>query len=163
MRSGRSSIRPHYAFEADAPRRRAAQRERWASPGADSVIQRSSALFVLCMATLISACASNPSVSSLTSEEHQRVAEMVVLQAGAISRESYKILGSVEGLACKRNFYANGSPNIDEAKQGVRIRAAQLEADAVTNMVLRRQAGSGLGAQLLADSSLRRRCNFRHR
>ncbi len=97
--------------------------------------QQFSNLLMVCAVTLIAGCASNPSVSSLTSVERQRVAEMVVLQAGTIPRESYQLLGSVEGLACKRNLYASGSPSRDEAKQGVSIRAAQLGADAVTNMV----------------------------
>ncbi len=88
-----------------------------------------------CAVVVVAGCATNPPVSSLTSEERQRVAEMVILEAGAIPRESYQILGSVEGIACKRNLYASGSPSLDEAKQGVRIRAAQLGADAVINMI----------------------------
>jgi uncharacterized protein YbjQ (UPF0145 family) len=60
---------------------------------------------------------------------------MVVFEAGSIARDSYQILGAVEGIACKRNLYASGSPSLDEAKQGVRIRAAQLGADAVINMI----------------------------
>lgn len=60
---------------------------------------------------------------------------MVIFEAGSITRDSYRILGTVEGIACKRNLYASGSPSLDEAKQGVRIRAAQLGADAVINMI----------------------------
>lgn len=97
--------------------------------------QKVASLFVVCVISALTGCASNPSVSSLTSAERQRVAEMIVLKPGSIPRESYQILGSVEGIACKRNLYASGSPSTDEAKQGVRIRAAQLGADAVTNMV----------------------------
>lgn len=84
---------------------------------------------------LVTACASNPSVSSLSSLEREKVASLVVVPAGAIPRESYKVLGSVEGLACKRNLYSSGAPSIEEAQQGVRIRAAQLGADAVTNLL----------------------------
>ena len=97
--------------------------------------QRVASLLVACAGISLAGCASNPSISSLTSAERQRVAEMVVVRAGAIPRDSYQVLGSVEGIACKRNLYASGSPSMDEAKQGVRIRAAQLGADAVTNMV----------------------------
>lgn len=97
--------------------------------------QKVVSLLVACVVISLVGCASNPSVSSLTSLERQRVSEMVVLKPGAIPRESYQILGSVEGIACKRNLYASGSPSMDEAKQGVRIRAVQLGADAVTNMV----------------------------
>lgn len=97
--------------------------------------QRLASLLVACVVISLAGCASNPSISSLTSAERQRVAEMVVVRAGAIPRGSYQIVGTVEGIACKRNLYASGSPSMDEAKQGVRIRAAQLGADAVTNMV----------------------------
>lgn len=90
-------------------------------------------------------CASNPSISSLTSLERQKVAEMVVFKAGDIPRESYQILGSVEGIACKRNLYASGSPSMDEAQQGVRIRAAQLGAEAVTNMLCEDKRETDLG------------------
>ncbi|MBN9430702.1 MAG: hypothetical protein J0H09_29775 [Burkholderiales bacterium] len=92
-------------------------------------------LLVAAIAVATNGCASNPSVSSLTSLERQRVGEMVLLKAGEISRDKYQLLGSVEGLACKKNAYASGPPSLEEAIQGVRIRAALLEADAVTNMV----------------------------
>lgn len=87
-------------------------------------------------------CASDLSVSSLTSAERQKVAEMVVLKAGAIPRAGYQILGSVEGLSCKYYRHSN-SPTMDEAMQDVRIRAAKLEADAVTNMVCEHQGDGG--------------------
>ncbi|MDH5561571.1 MAG: hypothetical protein OEY59_12040 [Deltaproteobacteria bacterium] len=92
-------------------------------------------LVATCTIVWLSGCASNPSVSSLSSLERQRVTEMVILKAGSIPREKYQIVGSVEGIACKRNLYASGSPSMNEAQQGVRIRAALLGADAVTNMV----------------------------
>jgi uncharacterized protein YbjQ (UPF0145 family) len=80
-------------------------------------------------------CASNPSVSSLSSEQRQKAAELLVLPSGSLPRDSYQIVGSVEGLACKRNLYASGKPSVEEAQQGVRIRAALLGADAVTNVL----------------------------
>jgi hypothetical protein len=97
--------------------------------------QKLAKLFIVCAIASFTGCATNPSISSLTSIERQRVAEMIIIKPGAIPRESYQILGSVEGIACKRNLYASGSPSLDEAKQGVCIRAAQLGADAVTNVV----------------------------
>jgi uncharacterized protein YbjQ (UPF0145 family) len=38
-------------------------------------------------------------------------------------------------LTCKRNLYASGAPSVEEARQGVKIRAAQLSANAVINML----------------------------
>ncbi len=93
------------------------------------------ATLIALLGATVSGCASNPSVSSLTSAERQRVGEIAVVKAGRLPRGSYKIIGSVEGIACKRNLYASGSPSMDEARQGVRIRASQLGADAVTNLV----------------------------
>jgi hypothetical protein len=86
-------------------------------------------------ATLLAGCASNPPITSLSSEQRQRVAEMVILPSGSIPSDAYRLLGTVQGLACKRNLYASGKPSLEEARQGVRIRAALLGADAVTNMV----------------------------
>lgn len=86
------------------------------------------------MATL-AGCASNPSVTSLSSEQRQKVSELVEFPSGSLPRESYKIIGSAKGLACKRNLYASGKPSMEEAQQGVRIRAALMGADAVTNVL----------------------------
>jgi len=80
-------------------------------------------------------CASNPPISSLTSQERERVSNIVFLEGGQIPKDSYKVLGSVEGLACKRNLYASGAPAVEKARQGVRIRAAQLGANAVINLL----------------------------
>jgi len=90
---------------------------------------------LLVVIIVLSGCASNPSVSSLSSLERQRVANMAVLNSDDIPKESYQILGTVEGIACKRNLYASGSPSMAEAQQGVLIRAAQMGADAIINMV----------------------------
>lgn len=60
---------------------------------------------------------------------------MVFVESGVIHKERYKILGSVEGLACKRNLYDSGVPSVEEARRGVRMRAAQLGANAVTNLL----------------------------
>jgi uncharacterized protein YbjQ (UPF0145 family) len=84
---------------------------------------------------IISGCASNPPISSLTSGERERVSRIVFVESGEISKESYKYLGSVEGLACKRNAYAVGEPTVEEARQGVRIRAVLLGANAVINLL----------------------------
>lgn len=83
----------------------------------------------------LAGCASNPSVASLSSEQRQRVAELVEFPSGSLPRESYQIVGSAKGLACKRNLYASGKPSMEEAQQGVRIRAALMGADAVTNVL----------------------------
>jgi hypothetical protein len=84
---------------------------------------------------ILTGCASNPSVASLSSEQRQMVAELVEFPSGSLPRESYHIIGSAMGLACKRNLYASGKPSMEEAQQGVRIRAALMGAEAVTNVL----------------------------
>lgn len=84
---------------------------------------------------VLAGCASNPPISSLTSQERERVSNIVFIESGEIPSDSYKVLGSVRGLACKRNLYASGSPSVEEARQGVKIRAAQLGANAVLNVL----------------------------
>ena len=80
-------------------------------------------------------CAGNPTVSSLTSEEREKVGRLVVVEPGILSREDYEVLGTAEGIACKRNLHASGKPSGNEARQGVLINAAKMGADAVTNML----------------------------
>ncbi len=103
--------------------------------GVSAVALKVASLILVCGVTPLTGCTSNPPVSSLTSAERESVIEMDVLKPGSIPKTSYQILSSGEGIACKRNLYASGSPSIEEAKQGVRIRVAQLGADAITNMV----------------------------
>jgi S1-C subfamily serine protease len=92
-------------------------------------------VIILLILGMIAGCASNPPISSLSSEERARISNIVFLESGEIPKDSYKLLGSVEGLACKRNLYASGAPSIEEARQGVKIRAAQLGANAIINLL----------------------------
>jgi ABC-type phosphate transport system substrate-binding protein len=96
---------------------------------------RALAVLTIFAMTTLTGCASNPSVASLTSEQRQKVAELVEFPSGSLARESYQIVGSAKGLACKRNLYASGKPSLEEAQQGVRIRAALMGAEAVTNVL----------------------------
>lgn len=93
--------------------------------------------FIIFLAILVvlPGCASNPPISSLTSLERERVSNIVFIESREIPKDSYKVLGSVEGLACKRNLHAPGAPAVEEARQGVKIRAAQLGANAVINLL----------------------------
>lgn len=92
-------------------------------------------LWLFIFLAFLTGCASNPSISALSSETRAKVSQIIFLESEAIPKESYEILGSVEGLACKRNLYASGAPSFEEARQGVKIRAAQLGANAIINML----------------------------
>lgn len=91
---------------------------------------------MLLSALAVAGCASNPSIESLSPEQRGRVAAMAEYQSDSVPTGlTYRTLGAVKGLACKRNLYASGKPSIEEAHQGVRIQAALLGANAVMNVV----------------------------
>jgi hypothetical protein len=74
----------------------------------------------------------NPRVETLTPAQRSRIASIEVLPTD-ISRP-YVVLGQVDGLSCNRNKSQVADVTYDEAMQGIRIRAALLEADAVINL-----------------------------
>ena len=80
---------------------------------------------------ILVACTSNPSISTLTAEQRDRVSDILFLDADDLPKGSYTILGEVKGIACKRNLYATGAISLEEAQQGVRIRAVQLDSTCV--------------------------------
>lgn len=85
-------------------------------------------------------CASNPDVGTLSSTQRAKLASMEVFR-GPQSRP-YSILGPVKGLSCHRNAYQVQLLTEDEAIEGVRLKAALLEADAVVNVVCQRNSGT---------------------
>jgi len=92
-------------------------------------------VYIVALVLMFSGCASNPPISSLTNQERERVQNIIFLETKEIPKDSYENLGTVEGLACKRNLYASGAPTINKARQGVKIRAAKLGANAVLNVM----------------------------
>lgn len=94
-------------------------------------------LLVLAVST---GCATNPDVGSLSSDQRARVASMEVLR-GPTTR-SHTILGSVKGLSCHRNAYQSQQLTETEAIEGVKLRAASLDADAVVNLVCQVNSGA---------------------
>lgn len=95
------------------------------------------ALFVLAVST---GCATNPDVGSLSSDQRARIASMEVLR-GPTTR-SHTILGPVKGLSCHRNAYQRQQLTEVEAIEGVKLRAASLDADAVVNLVCQVNSGA---------------------
>ena len=91
-------------------------------------------------ALAISGCASNPDVGSLSGDQRARFSSMEVLR-GPTTR-SHTILGSVKGLSCHRNAYQRQQLTEGEAIEGVKLRAALLDADAVVNVVCQTNSGA---------------------
>lgn len=88
---------------------------------------------------IVAGCATNPDVGSLSSEQRARFDAMKVLY-GPTSRV-YTELGTVKGLSCHRNAYQNQRLTEAEAIEGVKLRAAALNADAVVNVVCQVHSG----------------------
>ena len=93
-------------------------------------------------ALLLYGCATNPDVGSLSSGQRARVASMEVFRGPA--DRPHAVLGSVKGLSCQRNAYKQQLLTEAEAIEGVKIRAALLDADAVANTVCQVNSGTDL-------------------
>ena len=85
-------------------------------------------------------CASNPDVGSLEGDQRARFSSMEVLRGP--TAQSHPILGSVKGLSCHRNAYQRQQLTEGEAIEGVKLRAALLDADAVVNVVCQTNSGA---------------------
>jgi hypothetical protein len=97
-------------------------------------------LAVLLTVVVATGCATNRDVGSLSSDKRARFTSMEVLR-GPTTR-SHTHLGPVEGLSCHRNAYQGQQLTEAEAIEGVKVRAASLNADAVVNMVCQVHSGA---------------------
>ena len=84
---------------------------------------------------LLMGCASTPSYRDLTPAQRELYDRVRILEGPAARR--HETLGRVEALSCRRNLYF-GSATREEAREGVRVRAARLGADGVKNLRCRR-------------------------
>ena len=91
-------------------------------------------------ALLLCGCATNPDVGSLSRGQRILFTSMEVSRAD--TGRPHTILGSVKGLSCQRNAYKQQSLTEAEAIEGVKIRAALLDADAVVNTVCQVNSGT---------------------
>jgi uncharacterized protein YbjQ (UPF0145 family) len=91
-------------------------------------------IFLCSIAALaIYGCAGNPSIENLTSEQRMKLAEMKFVTSSELRKDSYEVIGPVQGLSCRRDAYSDIQPSEWEARQGLARRAASLNADAVLN------------------------------
>lgn len=89
---------------------------------------------------LFSACAANPRITSLRPDQRARL-NTIQIYDGDVDRP-YKIVGPAEGLSCRRNTYNDPDPTKEEALDGVLIKAALLDADAVINTACQYKPGT---------------------
>lgn len=97
-------------------------------------------LLALIISGSLGACASNPGVGTLSSAQRSAYSTMKVHEGS--TSQPYVILGQVKGLSCHRNAYKSQLLTSDEAIEGVKLRAALLDADAVVNMVCQKNSGT---------------------
>ena len=84
---------------------------------------------------LVYGCAGNPSIENLSSEQRMKLAEMKFVTSSQLTKDSYEVIGPIEGLSCRRNKYSDIQPSEQEARQGLARQAASMDADAVLNAV----------------------------
>ena len=81
---------------------------------------------------LFISCTTNPRIENLTSSQRAQLNSLVVLKGD--SDIPYTVIGTVDGLSCNRNAYQKQDISDEEAMQGIRIKAVNLNADAVINV-----------------------------
>lgn len=95
-------------------------------------------LGALLVTMTVAGCASNPSIDSLSSGQRARYSQMEIIN-GSASRP-HSVVGSVKGISCHRNAYQSRLLTSDEALEGVKLQAAQFEADAVINVACQKKS-----------------------
>lgn len=88
-------------------------------------------ILIILAAVNVVGCSSNPRVENLSSADRAALASITVHQGGV--ERAHKIIGTVDGLSCNRNKYQAQDISDHEALEGVKIKAAQLGANAVIN------------------------------
>ncbi|MCU7861337.1 MAG: hypothetical protein KZQ86_16250 [Candidatus Thiodiazotropha sp. (ex Lucinoma kastoroae)] len=86
---------------------------------------------IIMLALVLYGCASNPRIEDMSSEQRANLSKIEIFK-GSIERPN-NVIGSVTGLSCNRNKYQKQDISEEEALEGIRIKAALLNADAVIN------------------------------
>jgi uncharacterized protein YbjQ (UPF0145 family) len=92
----------------------------------------------LLVTLLLMGCASNPSIDSLSSEQRAKYGQIEVVSSS--TSRPHTVLGAVKGISCHRNAYQSRLLTSDEAMEGVKLQAAQLQADAVINVACQKKS-----------------------
>ncbi|HWO88822.1 MAG TPA: Rcs stress response system protein RcsF [Gemmatimonadales bacterium] len=78
------------------------------------------------MAAVLVACAQ---AMNFSPEVRRRAAETPILTAEQLAGRSFAVVGEVSGISCARQ--AGSTPNMEAAREELKLKAAQMEADAV--------------------------------
>lgn len=95
--------------------------------------------FLIVVATLVGqGCATNPRIEDLRPHQRSRV-EKIDIYTGTVDR-AHMVLGTVSGLSCNRNKYQAQDVSDREALEGIKMKAALMEADAVINTLCQKNS-----------------------
>jgi len=93
---------------------------------------------ILIIPLLVGACASNPRIDSLSSEDRAKVAQVKIFNG--LPDQQYKLLETVSGLSCNRNAHQKQDVSEAEALEGVKINAVLKGGDAVINTLCQKNS-----------------------
>ncbi|WP_157433783.1 hypothetical protein [Aeromonas tecta] len=87
---------------------------------------------------LMTGCAQNPRIDSLSSSERAKVGEVKIF-SGKPDRY-FTILGEVSGLSCNRNLHQEQNVSDTEAMEGLKIKTVMLGGDAIVNTLCQKNS-----------------------
>lgn len=76
----------------------------------------------------------------MSSEQRAKISAVRIIDGPPT--QPYDVLGTVDGLACKRNAYMETEVSRAEAMDEVKIKAAELGANAVINLVCQKSSST---------------------
>jgi uncharacterized protein YbjQ (UPF0145 family) len=91
--------------------------------------------FVLVITIILSSCMANQKIVNLNDLERRRISKVKLYkESNSLPESNYRVIKQIKGLSCWRNTLNPKIVTEGEALDGLRIRAAQLDADAVVNI-----------------------------
>jgi hypothetical protein len=101
---------------------------------------RRSILYSLCATLFLVGCGSTPRIEDMSSAQRAKIASIQVMELQP--QRPYEVVGTVDGLACKRNAYMETEVSRSEAYDELKIKAAAIGADAVINVVCQKSSST---------------------
>ncbi|GKW25999.1 hypothetical protein PEC311524_35930 [Pectobacterium carotovorum subsp. carotovorum] len=93
---------------------------------------------ILSFTIVLSSCASNPRIENLSGEQRSKAINMAVYKNNPFPNAT--VIKTVDGLSCNRNKYQAQDISESEALEGVKIKAAMVNANAVVNTICQKNS-----------------------
>ena len=88
----------------------------------------------------LAGCGSTPRIEDMSSAQRAAVGGVRIIEG--TPAQAYDMLGTVDGLACKRNAYMETEVARSEAMDEIKVKAAKLGANAVINLVCQKSSST---------------------